>query len=114
GLCHHGVGRRYYAKLIETEEHYVNTLEYVLQNPVRAGLARYAADWPWTSVPTARPIHSPHVARHGQADPPALARRVPDGGTATADRARRQVQRRGLLGDVGRGLRPPLLLRPRG
>ena len=53
------------------------------------------------------------VARHRQADPPALARRLPDGGAAAADRARRQVERRGLLGDVGRGVRAPLLLRPR-
>ncbi|TMK65590.1 MAG: transposase, partial [Actinobacteria bacterium] len=53
GLCHHVFGRRYYAKLIETEEHYVNALEYVLQNPVKAGLARLAHDWPWTEVPAA-------------------------------------------------------------
>ena len=31
-----------------------------------------------------------------------------------ADRPRRQAERRGLLGDVGRGVRAPLLLRPRG
>ena len=53
------------------------------------------------------------VARHRQAHPSALARRVPDGGAASAHRAGRQGQRRGLLGDVRRGVRPPVLLRPR-
>ena len=52
----------------------------------------------------------PHVARHRQADPAALARRLPDGGAPAADRARREGQRRGLLGDVRRGLRAALLL----
>ena len=67
-----------------------------------------------------RPRHFPKpissaadVARHRQADPAALAGRLPDGGAAAADRARRQGQRRGLLGDVGRGVRAALLLRPR-
>ena len=60
-----------------------------------------------------RPIDSPGVSRHRQADSPAVARRLSDGGAAAADRARREVQRRGLLGDVGRGLRAPVLLRPR-
>ena len=39
----------------------------------------------------------PGDPRHRQADPPAFAGRLPDGGAAAADRARRQVQRRGLL-----------------
>ena len=59
-------------------------------------------------------LSSPRVARHRQADPPALARRLPDGRTAAVDRPRRQVERRGLLRDVRRGLRTALLLRPRG
>ena len=51
--------------------------------------------------------------RHRQADPPALAGRVPDGGAPAADRARHQVERRGLPGDERRGVRAALLLRPR-
>ena len=51
--------------------------------------------------------------RHRQADSPALAGRVPDGRAASADRARHQVERRGLPGDERRGVRAPLLLRPR-
>ena len=53
------------------------------------------------------------VARHRQADPSALAGRIPDGGAPAADRSRREGQRRGLFGDVRRSLRAPLLLRPR-
>ena len=53
------------------------------------------------------------VPRHRQADPAALARRLPDGGAASAHRPGREVERRGLLGDVGRGVRASLLLRPR-
>ena len=53
------------------------------------------------------------VARHGQADPAALARRLLDGRATGADGERREVERRGLLRDVGRGLRAALLLRPR-
>ena len=50
--------------------------------------------------------------RHRQARAPALARRVPDGRAALGLRPRRQAGCRGLLGDVGRGLRAPLLRRP--
>ena len=51
--------------------------------------------------------------RHRQADPPALAGRLPDGRAAPADGARHQGERRGLPGDERRGVCPALLLRPR-
>ena len=54
------------------------------------------------------------VARRRQADPAALAGRVPDGGAPAAHRAGRQVERRGLQRDVRRGVRAPVLLGPRG
>ena len=57
---------------------------------------------------------APHVPRHRQAHPPALARRLPHGGAPRDHGAGRQGQRRGLLRDVRRGLRAPLLLGPRG
>src|SRR4051794_25424415 len=63
----------------------------------------------------ARPdrVVSPRVvARHGQADPSALARRLLDGGAAGGDRTRYQGSGRGLPGDVRRGVRSPVLLRP--
>src|SRR4029450_392456 len=105
---------RFHSVLIESEEQYANTYEYVLNNPVHHGFVRRAEEWRWTSTATARPIDSPRVARHRQADPSAVSRRLPDGGAARRYSPGRQVERRGLLGDVGRGIRTPLLLRPRG
>ena len=35
---------------IQKDEHFLTVVRYVLQNPVRAGLARHARDWPWSSV----------------------------------------------------------------
>jgi REP element-mobilizing transposase RayT len=39
----------YRARLIETEEHLLEVSRYVVLNPVRAGLCKRAADWPWSS-----------------------------------------------------------------
>ena len=50
---------------------------------------------------------------HRKADPPAVADLLPDGGAAAGVRARDQAGRRGLLADERRGLRTPLLRRPR-
>ena len=50
-------------------------------------------------------------ARLRQAHPPAFARRLPDGGTATGHGPRREEQRRGLREHGRRGVRPPLLRR---
>src|SRR6266849_4570663 len=109
----HVFGRRFWSKLIESEEQYTAAVDYVVNNPLHHGFARRVQEWRWTSGPGVRPIDSPGVARHRQADPPALPRRLPDGRATTAHRPRREVQRRGLFRDVGRGLRPPVLLRPR-
>jgi putative transposase len=46
----HLFGERFAAWVVEGDEHYVNTCEYVLQNPVRAGLVRRAEDWPWSAA----------------------------------------------------------------
>ena len=48
--CDHVFGRRFHAVLIESEEQYANTYEYVLHNPVHHGFVRRAEDWRWTSV----------------------------------------------------------------
>ena len=50
--------------------------------------------------------------RRRQAHPPALARGVPHGGTATRHGARREDPRRGVFRHGRRGLRAPLLRRP--
>jgi putative transposase len=41
---------RFEARLIETEEHFESACEYVLDNPVRAGLCRRREEWPWGSA----------------------------------------------------------------
>jgi REP element-mobilizing transposase RayT len=38
---------RYSAWIVLDDDHLGNTLEYVLDNPVRAGLAPTRDDWPW-------------------------------------------------------------------
>ena len=46
----HLFGERFASWLVEDDAHLVNAIEYVLQNPVRAGLVELAADWPWAAV----------------------------------------------------------------
>src|SRR6266446_10897244 len=95
-------------------EQYKATVDYIVNNPLHHGFVRRLEEWRWTSGPAVSSVDSPRVSRHRQADPSAVARRLPHGGAPAADRARREVERRGLFRDVGRGLRPALLLRPRG
>ncbi|HEY8777954.1 MAG TPA: transposase, partial [Gaiellaceae bacterium] len=109
----HVFGRRYWSKVIESDEQYEATVEYIVNNPLHHGFVRRLEQWRWTSGPAVGAVDSPRVSRHRQADPSAVARRLSDGGATAFDRARREVERRGLLRDVGRGLRPALLLRPR-
>jgi REP element-mobilizing transposase RayT len=40
---------RFAAYVIESDEHLLNSIGYVSQNPVRAGLCDAAADWPWAA-----------------------------------------------------------------
>ena len=39
---------RYGSRELDSEEYLLRACEYVLLNPVRAGLCRQAADWPWS------------------------------------------------------------------
>jgi REP element-mobilizing transposase RayT len=48
GRSGHLFGDRYAAFAIETDAHLRNAIDYVLQNPVRAGLCRRAVDWRWS------------------------------------------------------------------
>jgi REP element-mobilizing transposase RayT len=41
--------RRYHSEVIETEAHHLEVCRYIALNPVRAGLCRRPADWPWSS-----------------------------------------------------------------
>ena len=44
----HLFGDRFAAFVIRDEDHLRNACEYVLNNPVRAGLCALAEDWPWS------------------------------------------------------------------
>jgi putative transposase len=50
GRWGHLFGERFASWVVDDEDHFDNTVEYILQNPVRAGLCRRAEDWPWSAV----------------------------------------------------------------
>ena len=52
GRCGHLFGGRFGARVLDTEEYLWTAIEYVLQNPVRAGMVETAADWPWSAART--------------------------------------------------------------
>ncbi len=45
----HLFGKRFFSKKIESDEHLLEAIRYVLLNPVRAGLCDDPAGWPWSS-----------------------------------------------------------------
>ena len=45
----HLVRNRFYSQQVESEAHLLELCRYVVLNPVRAGLCRSPADWPWSS-----------------------------------------------------------------
>jgi putative transposase len=49
GRSGHLFGARFHSRVIEDEAHLHAACRYVLENPVRAGLCRTAADWPWSA-----------------------------------------------------------------
>jgi len=42
--------REYWDRYIRDPEHYRKAVDYIHQNPVKAGLCQTAADWPWSSA----------------------------------------------------------------
>ena len=50
GRTGHLFGDRFAAFVIRDDRHLRDATEYVLQNPVRAGLCRRAADWRWSGA----------------------------------------------------------------
>ena len=70
---------RFHAKVVRDDEHFVEACEYVLANPVRAGLCKSPEEWPWSGLrvhggerrrPRAQrrhvavaPVHSPVTER---------------------------------------------------
>lgn len=49
GAVGHVFEARYASTAIETEPHLLEVVRYVVLNPVRAGICRDPADWPWSS-----------------------------------------------------------------
>lgn len=45
----HLVRNRFYSQQVESEAHLLELCRYVVLNPVRAGLCRSPAEWPWSS-----------------------------------------------------------------
>src|SRR6476661_8747215 len=45
----HVFGRRYWSKVIESDEQYEATLEYIVNNPLHHGFVRRLEQWRWTS-----------------------------------------------------------------
>jgi REP element-mobilizing transposase RayT len=43
-------GGRYYKTIVGNPHYALNVYKYVYQNPVRAGLARYCEEWPWSTL----------------------------------------------------------------
>jgi len=48
----HLFGGRFGSRAIDTEEYLWTAVDYVLQNPVRAGLVAAASEWPWSGART--------------------------------------------------------------
>lgn len=42
--------REYWDRYIRDDRHFRNAMDYIHQNPVRAGLVSRAEDWPWSSA----------------------------------------------------------------
>jgi putative transposase len=61
GRSGHLFGERFSSYVIESEDQFEAAFQYVLENPVRAGLCADASEWPWSGVgvPSARPGPAP-------------------------------------------------------
>lgn len=45
----------YFDRFIRDERHFVQTIAYIHENPVKAGLCRKASEWPWSSAKNTSP-----------------------------------------------------------
>jgi REP element-mobilizing transposase RayT len=55
--------REYWDRFIRDESHFLQTIEYIRMNPVKAGLVDKPDDWPWTGV-IHRDTVCPVIAKH--------------------------------------------------
>ena len=51
----HVFGERFGDKLVESDGQLRRTINYILENPVRAGMVKRIEDWPWSGLGTLRP-----------------------------------------------------------
>ena len=51
----HVFGERFTDTCVETDRHARNTVSYILDNPVRAGLVRHFEEWNWSGLELLRP-----------------------------------------------------------
>jgi putative transposase len=49
GLRGHVFEKRFHSELVESEAHLLETVRYIVLNPVRAGICRLPEEWPWSS-----------------------------------------------------------------
>jgi len=101
----HVLQGRYKAILVEKQSHLLELARYIVLNPVRAGIARSAKDWPWSS----------YRATSGQAEVPGLLATdwilsQFDAQRETAMRAYRRFVRQGRGVDIWKSLRAGCLL----
>ncbi|MHB1294828.1 MAG: REP-associated tyrosine transposase [Anaerolineae bacterium] len=50
GTCHQVWHREYWDRYIRNARHFNVTMQYIHDNPVKAGLATKPEDWPWSSA----------------------------------------------------------------
>lgn len=65
GRVGHVLQGRYKAILVEREPHLLELCRYVVLNPVRAGMARRARDWRWSSFRGSAGLVRPRRFEHG-------------------------------------------------
>ena len=56
--------RRFFDRALRTVREYGEKVDYIQQNPVRAGLVRRTVDWPWSSAREFAGTVGEHTTRH--------------------------------------------------
>lgn len=69
--------QRFSSWVIDSEEHYEAAIEYVLDNPVRAGLVRDRSKWPWSGAPRGTPLLVPQSSSWPTPTAPSLTAMSP-------------------------------------
>jgi hypothetical protein len=62
----------FWDRYIRNEEHYFSAIEYIHQNPVKAGLAQSPDEWPWSCAWERRCPHLPFLCADEDVRAPGL------------------------------------------